>query len=344
MVFYVLCPFKAVSGGPELLHQLVFALNSLNYTAFIAYTHPSSNFDAIDIIPSEYKIYVEDYRYIDDIEDSDESVIIVPEAVSYMILQFQKARKVLWWLSVDNYFNQKKLKYNIRRVGLFKGVADWVYWNVLCLCGKDPHYLRIHDIPSNVYHLVQSRYAADFIVSNGILNYQYLSDYLNESFIEKAVNKQNNRCDKSEIIIYNPKKGIEFTKKLIKYSKGLHFIPLINMTRDEMSNIMSKAKVYIDFGNHPGKDRIPREAAISGCCIITGRKGAAANSEDIMIPETFKFNQTVFDIPRIYEKIEDCINNYTERVKEFDSYIEKIKNEKQIFLHQVSTFAKFITK
>lgn len=29
---------------------------------------------------------------------------------------------------------------------------------------------------------------------------------------------------------------------------------------------MRKAKVYIDFGFHPGKDRIPREAVMCGAC------------------------------------------------------------------------------
>lgn len=55
---------------------------------------------------------------------------------------------------------------------------------------------------------------------------------------------------------------------------------------------MSKSKVYIDFGNHPGKDRIPREAAISGCIVITGKRGAAAFAEDVCIPETYKFDES----------------------------------------------------
>jgi len=43
-------------------------------------------------------------------------------------------------------------------------------------------------------------------------------------------------------------------------------------------------KLYVDFGKHPGKDRMPREAAVHGCCIITGRRGAAGNPFDIPIP------------------------------------------------------------
>ena len=45
-------------------------------------------------------------------------------------------------------------------------------------------------------------------------------------------------------------------------AQDLRWVPLIGMTTEEMRSCMSKSKVYIDFGNHPGKDRIPREAAI----------------------------------------------------------------------------------
>ena len=30
-------------------------------------------------------------------------------------------------------------------------------------------------------------------------------------------------------------------------------------------------KLYIDFGGFPGKDRLPREAVMHDCCIITGK-------------------------------------------------------------------------
>lgn len=58
----------------------------------------------------------------------------------------------------------------------------------------------------------------------------------------------------------------------MKKARELNFKPIINMTRDEVIRELQRAKVYIDFGNHPGKDRIPREAAILGCCAIVGKR------------------------------------------------------------------------
>ncbi len=38
---------------------------------------------------------------------------------------------------------------------------------------------------------------------------------------------------------------------------------------------MRKAKLYIDFGYHPGKERMPREACLLDCCLIIGKDGSA---------------------------------------------------------------------
>ena len=37
MIVYVLCPHMVLSGGPELLHQFVFYLNSSGIKAYITY-------------------------------------------------------------------------------------------------------------------------------------------------------------------------------------------------------------------------------------------------------------------------------------------------------------------
>ena len=80
-------------------------------------------------------------------------------------------------------------------------------------------------------------------------------------------NKRNN-------ILYNPAKGLSdlmlFKQKLQQITTDYTFIPIQNMSHTQIRNIMLQSKIYIDFGNHPGKDRIPREAAMCGCCIITG--------------------------------------------------------------------------
>ena len=114
MVFYVLCPFRVTSGGPELLHQLVAALNSLNYEAYITYMCTRQDFDDVDtVIPAEYQMYVTDFRLIGDVVDEKDSVIVFPETLSYLLPQYKNAQKVFWWLSVGNYFYVAPIKISV---------------------------------------------------------------------------------------------------------------------------------------------------------------------------------------------------------------------------------------
>lgn len=104
-----------------------------------------------------------------------------------------------------------------------------------------------------------------------------------------------------------------------------------------MIETMEKAKVYIDFGHHPGKDRIPREAALCGCCVITNRKGSAHNAVDVPIPDSCKFDdKTSNEI--ILNKIYDLLEHYEDRAKDYKTYIEMIQQEYDRFERDTLTF------
>jgi hypothetical protein len=105
----------------------------------------------------------------------------------------------------------------------------------------------------------------------------------------------------------------------------------VNKTREEVIDLMSESKVYIDFGNHPGKDRIPREAAICGCCVLTNLLGSAGFYTDIPIPNRYKFSENYAEVKRALDLIQTIFKYYEESIKDFDIYKRQIKNEKIIF-------------
>ena len=186
---------------------------------------------------------------------------------------------------------------------------------------------------SNVtLHLAQSEYAVDFLAKKGFTNVRYLSDFINKNYLLESDEKL--KCQKENIVIYNPSKGLLFTKKIIKANRDINFMPLVNMTNKEIMDYMSKAKLYIDFGAHPGKDRMPREAAVMGCCVITGKRGSAG-FDDISIPEKYKFVDKNSSINKISNAINDILNNYYERISDFSNYREIIKNEEEKFYKDV---------
>jgi hypothetical protein len=50
---YVACPAKAATGGPELLHQLVFKMNQLGYNAKMFY-YPNNEKDPVHPFYKKY--------------------------------------------------------------------------------------------------------------------------------------------------------------------------------------------------------------------------------------------------------------------------------------------------
>lgn len=100
---------------------------------------------------------------------------------------------------------------------------------------------------------------------------------------------------------------------------------------------LQMAKLYVDFGRHPGKDRIPREAASCGCMVVTNREGSAAYDGDVPIPNEYKLAEP-FDYDMINELLKKFISEYETRFSDFDNYREIIKGEKAKFSDDVGLF------
>jgi hypothetical protein len=264
---FIACPATSVTGGPELLHQLCAKLRQRGVQSFMHY-YPTQ---APEGHYSEYAA-----PRAAEIEDDPGNVLVVPEVAQAvrMLLKYSRIRRALWWLSVDNY---------LKALGSFTSIRG--------LRSKAKYALGLGQVGLeelrglDITHLAQSRYAELFLEENGFGRIERLSDYLNRCFIESA----GTPSVKRDQVAYNPKKGVAFTLDLKAQARDIAFVPLEKMTPAEVARTLRESKVYIDFGKHPGKDRIPREAAISGCCVITGRAGAAANPEDVPIPEEYKF-------------------------------------------------------
>lgn len=341
---YIACPANTATGGPELLHQLGFHLiNDLNITAFIYYYNFDNSKFKTPVHP-EYEFYNVPYVLeISEKEDIEENILIVPEILSGLSLlpKYKNLRKGVWFLSVDNYYFSRIT----RKDFFFQKALN----KILRLLGKPPLY-DIH-LENNLNKLAK-KYdyrqdnllkLADFYMTNSYRGMKwfkelkplyYLPDYyVNIEFIKESLRIKSN--EKENFVAYNPKKGYSYTAKIINFDKEIKFVPIINMTRREVIELLKKSKVYIDFGNFPGPERIPKEAAILGCCVITGKRGSAAFFDDVPIPDEYKFEDRKENIPKIIEKIKDCFENYQKRYKDFDYYRQIIQNGPQKFIEDL---------
>lgn len=323
---YVACPAYFRTGGTELLHQLVSDLNKhFRIPAYIFYFDYNWKFE-VPPTPSAFNKYVTD-EWVDEIEDDQNNILIVPEVSTRLLRKYKQISRGLWWLSVDNFFKANKLpltdpsslfrlKYKLKKI---RGARITEFEKL---------YFREFRVD---FHLVQSEYAKRFVKSLHFDRVFFLSDYLNDDFLKK--HKNIDYSSKGNIVVYNPLKGHEFTKQLMNIpSEIIHWLPIKKMTADQVADLLSQAKVYVDFGNHPGKDRIPREAAICGCCVVTGLKGSANNPIDIAIPDEYKVDENRVSHEDIVRKIESIVLNFENHKENFNHYRELIKSSRATFL------------
>lgn len=328
-LIYVLSPAFFKTGGTELLHQYAYVLKSQGFNSFIVYDDAT---EEKNINPAFNK-YVSEYKNLEDIEDNENNIIVIPEVFTHYVRRFKHAQIVIWWESVDNYLKFISIKYHLERLDQNLKNHVWFILNILKGTFKAAKYKSLRNDVK--YHFVQSEYAEDFLLRNKIGNKDnifYVSDYINDLYLDKHPKTYE---QKEDFVCYNPAKGKAFTSKIIKRCPNIKFVPLVNMTNEQVFETLSKAKVYIDFGDHPGKDRFPREAAIMGCVVLTNKKGAAKFYKDIPIKDEYKFKHKTSSIKKIKLKLEDVLSNYQSRINDFESYQKMILGEKEVFIDNV---------
>lgn len=316
----ILCPANSVTGGPELLHQFAYELSNNNIEASILY-YPYGDYE----VPSEYSKYNVDVCDFDAVKDID-CVLVFPEVATNLAYDFQSKNKYIWWLSVDNHFKA----YPRSTFGKFK-------FKIKSILNKKSVPIPMSKM-KDYKHLSQSEYGLQFLDDNNVKHAFKLTDYLNEVHLNNRVNIK----EKENIVAYNPKKGVVFTKALIESNPSINFVPIQDMTAIQVGELLNRSKVYIDFGEHPGKDRIPREAAMAKCVVITGMRGSASNSIDLPIDNKYKFEETESSIKEIGALINDVFVDFDSNVSEFKHYIGIIQSEKAAFIQQTKDFIKLI--
>lgn len=308
MKVYVLCPATTVTGGPEALHQLHDAGERLGFDMAMVYApagHP-------DPTPKVFELYKP--RPVEALADSPDSVVIAPETQTSALLNLRRATRVVWWLSVDHFVGPSELA---RLQGQGTGGGSALFKG-----------------QQHCFHLAQSEYARRFVLDRGDEPLM-VTDYIRDEIVTQALAM--GQQAKENIVAFNPKKGLEFTKQLMASSPPeITWVPIINMTPREVAALLGRAKVYVDFGAHPGRDRIPREAALCGCVVITGTQGSAGNGIDIPVAAKFKIDERLpLAVPLIMDRIKEAMLDYQTLSSQFEPYRAWIRGQKGDFTDEV---------
>jgi hypothetical protein len=310
MKFFVLAPAGHSTGGVEALHQLVDALRFHGHDATICYC-PA---EARGAIPNSYLLY--------DVvaatpEDQPGSIVIVPESMFDQAKKFRKATVVIWWLSIDFYYGRDHKSAARDLLRTFYRMARGKVLPLIML----RRYL----------HAAQSNYAAHYLAARGLAA-PLLSDYLNEHLLQTFAPKE-----RRFRVLYNPKKGLDRTERIIRELPEIEFVALHGFAREKIVELFRTSEVYIDFGHHPGKDRMPREAIVNGCIVVTNLRGSAGFEEDVPIPLSYKVDDSrpgfVIEAASVLRRIKAD----PERARnEFVPVAEHIRCQRTIFFGEVA--------
>ena len=279
------------SGAPEALHQLCHHLNIMGIDSYLVYFDKQHE--------SGYPLLYQDmYPNLQEAKEiEDDSIVIFFEIMKYTIVEKLYAVKnctyMLWWLSINNAIMYQTIETNLEN-------------------------------PS-IIHLFHGEFIKQYVCPFFTQNqrWYYLHDYIDTDVFHPE------KDHKEDIIAYNPQK--DFISGPLLIPKGYRTLPLIDLDRKHLIHTLQNCKIYLDLGAHNGRDRIPREAALLGCVVITNQFGSAKYEEDIGIPPECK----VSNEQEAYALLDNVLDKYPYYYDAQKEYRDSLLTDKRRFQDQI---------
>ncbi len=321
---YIFCPDRLVTGGPEALHQLRYYLERAGYDAVLVY-----EFSGDRQCPERYREYAPRVVSYEDVADDEKNILIVPETGTAFLRLYHRMQKCIWFLSWGYYadavaqsgagkvflkrcFNlfrrrrERKFRYPLKPAEITK--------EIVCCCGSRYAYLQVTQ--------ALGRKDAEMLVEPISL------DFLRRGMADHLTSE-----GRGDVVLYNPAKPSAVMRELLART-DIAFFPLRGMTPDALIDRYRSSKLYIDFGEFGGPERIPKEAVYNGTCLLVGRRNAAENTFDVAIPERFKIADYT-NSALIAERIKDLLSHYDEEIGQFAAFRTQIDGLEENFLRQI---------
>jgi hypothetical protein len=279
----ILCP-TAITGGPEAIHQLSLSLNAIGVQAYILHVGPANSIRISDrkiisqappnpALIAAYGAYGPQFSA--EVTLDEDTLLILPEGLAANHRKFAGCGVAIWWLSVDNFHR-----------AYAKADAEGELSAILAR--------------RELIHFHQSAYARDWLRGLGAESLYDLGDYTSPAFTVGPARTPS----RSPSVSYNAAKGSDLAQGFFDANPQFEALPLRGYSKAELRTIFQERLLYVDFGHFPGKDRMPREAAVSGGVVFVHRKGSAESYEDFPLPDFFKFSREDVDSGVLAEKLE----------------------------------------
>jgi len=294
MKIYFVCPYL-MTGGPECLHQWCDMINTLGCAdAYMYYTQCVVK-QAETLYDDSPILYTEKYK---NIKRSLEIEDFKENMVFYPNLPgsdaVTNARIVIACLGIPS----------------FTPILGYIY--VFQSFGAKQHLLSI----------------------SKDIEWFDIDDYIHDMYVSQSYQ----RYPKSKVITYNILKD-HITPTIMDCNRlvGRPVLPtetFFGNTAEEVIEKLKKSIIYSDLGNHLGRDRIPREAALLGCVVVVMNNGTAKYKEDVPLSLVAK------DVKEAYDMIQKALEEPEKYLKEQEIYVEAIRGLKDKCAKQIYAFCK----
>ncbi len=325
----ICCPGNALTGGVNSLHNLCRALTTSGFNAYMYYI----NADETKLKNHQITSYQVNRTY--HLNDSSDTLVVVPETMVTLALQLQKAQKVVYWLALNYFFKKPtwRFPFNLKLIrkliscrsydGYSSGIIETTKRR---LNEFSKSHLDMWN--GDVIHITNSHFAANYCRKKGSTHTYVLHNPIREEFCSYQPDFKN----REKLILFGPKTPKYIIWRMRKHLPKFSIVRIRKTPFEQVVELMSKAVIFAEFGNSPGRDRMPREAVMSGCIIFMNTRGAAAFKDDFNIPREYTIPDSPGNTKYILQQITNRALNYQDYIGDFDEFRNQLREEKKNFI------------
>ncbi|NNC13051.1 hypothetical protein HII28_14340 [Planctomonas sp. JC2975] len=252
-------------------------------------------------------------------------------AMTYM-RKIRHAQTICWWLSIDNsspfILRQERRD---KRFARDHGVAHGA-WAPNRRVAIERRILSVYPFERylrDALHIAQSAYARAYLQTHLGLCASIVSDYIPRD--ELGFSDEARDGSRRRSVAFNPGKSPWLPDVLGPRLPDVEWDPIVGLDRRGVVRLLSSSAMYFDAGYHPGRDRMPREAAMLRAVTIVARRGAAAYWEDVPIEARFKVSQGSAFVDEAVARVREALDDRERAVGLQETYRDWIANDRQRF-------------
>ena len=366
---YVASPLGQRTGGPEALTLLV---HSFRQRGIEAYLLPMRNFRGKKNHPEygSYEVEIAE-RIADPSKDHFVLTEVSPIESRRELAQVPDAHTWMLWLSVNfsplpeaRYYAATQADCSFFPLGRDQQLPDlWPYDDAPITTGplrtlreaqRRTRSAGLRRIPATAIEAASIEYARR--VSRRNINVGTQS-YYGQSCVRRHLGREafiitdyprpmpsiSDVKRKPNLVAYNGAKGQWKIHELREFLPDVEFLPIQGMSFEEVCRALAEAAVYVEIGHLPGRDRLPREAALLGTPTVLLARGAGFCWDDFPLGVDYRIPYTIDWAQHMAPVIQAAIEDPTTIRRVQEPFREWVAGEKDRYDQAVDQWVERLT-